>query len=84
MAMVQRIIKQNVDSKKLGVSSFEWAQILRGFGKKQGMTVSDAVQMYNTSPEVNAHTSTGSKDRWEKTNSRNLAFQTPLRCHRVS
>ena len=66
MAMVQRIIKQNVDSKKLGVSSFEWAQILRGFSKKGGMTVTDAVQLYNNSPEVNAHTSTGSKDRWER------------------
>lgn len=57
MQMVQRIIKQNVDSKKLPVSSFEWSRILSKMGKK--VTAQEAIQLYNNAPEVHAHGSTG-------------------------
>lgn len=59
-AMVQRIIKQNVDAKKLPVSSFEWSQILRSMGNK--VTVMDAIKIYNDSPEVHAHGSGSAKE----------------------
>ena len=57
MQMVQRIIKQNVDSKKLPVSSFEWSRILSKMGKR--VTAQEAIQLYNSAPEVHAHGSGG-------------------------
>lgn len=55
--MIQRIIKQNVDSKKLPVSSFEWAGILVGLkphtDESFGFTA--AIDLYNQNPEVLAH-----------------------------
>lgn len=66
MGMIRRIIKQNVDSKKQAVSSYEWSMILRNLaeGKPKGkaLTVSDAIDLYNSNPEVAAHGS--GKDRW--------------------
>lgn len=53
--MIQRIIKQNVDAKKLPVSSFEWSGILRSLKPKERINVADAIAMYNDSPEVHAH-----------------------------
>lgn len=58
-AAIQRIIKQNVDSKKLPVSSFEWSQILGRFAKE--VSISDAIKMYNDSPEIHGHGGLGSK-----------------------
>ena len=58
MAMVQRIIKQNVDAKKLPVSSFEWSQILSKIAKN--VSVADAIKLYNNAPEVHAHGGCGS------------------------
>lgn len=52
--MIQRIIKQNVDSKKLPVSSFEWAGILEKLGSEH-VSLADAVARYNDNPEVCAH-----------------------------
>eukprot|EP00435_Cladocopium_sp_Y103_P031849 s1407_g8.t1 len=51
-AMISRIIRQNVEAKKLPVSSFEWSQILAGMVKEgEKITVSQAVDMYNNDPE---------------------------------
>ena len=50
---IQRIIKQNIDAKKLPVSSFEWAGILSRLGEEAN--VADCVKMYNNTPEVVAH-----------------------------
>ena len=52
--MLQRVVKQNVDAKKLPVSSFEWSGILERLGEDT-ITVNDAIQKYNCSPEVCAH-----------------------------
>ncbi|CAK9013878.1 Uncharacterized protein SCF082_LOCUS12114 [Durusdinium trenchii] len=55
--MIQRIIKQNVDAKKLPISSFEWANILGSLQSANDMQefgVSDAIAIYNASPEVHA------------------------------
>lgn len=53
--MIARIIKQNVDAKKLPVSSFEWCGgILEKLGPST-ITVAEAVQRYNQMPEVCAH-----------------------------
>ena len=63
-SMVSRIIRQNVESKKLAVSSYEWSQILAGLisdGEK--LTVQEAIDIYNNSPEVVAHGGGGGKDR---------------------
>ncbi|CAK9014208.1 Uncharacterized protein SCF082_LOCUS12250 [Durusdinium trenchii] len=52
--MIQRIIKQNVDAKKLPISSFEWANILGSLQSANDMQefgVSDAIAIYNASPE---------------------------------
>ena len=65
-AMIGRIIRQNVEAKKLAVSSFEWSQILASMvadGEK--VTVAMAVEMYNNNPEVAAH-GAGGKDRTSK------------------
>lgn len=60
---IRRIIRQNVESKKLAISSYEWAEILRAMNK-QGRTISvqDAIELYNNSPEVTAHGGTSNKD----------------------
>lgn len=74
-AMIGRIIRQNVEAKKLAVSSFEWSQILAGMAKDgEKITVSQAVEIYNASPEVVAHgIGSGSKDtRANKTNQNNI------------
>ena len=58
LSMVSRIIKQNVDAKKLPISSFEWATILRCLRKAHDMRdfgVAEAIEMYNSHPEVRAH-----------------------------
>ena len=62
-AMIRRIIKQNVDSKKMAVSSFEWSQILSSMRKDgQHLSVADAIEMYNANPEVHAHGGSSGKD----------------------
>lgn len=55
--MIQRIIKQNVDSKKLPVSSYEWAGILVGLKPHtdESFGVTAAIDLYNQNPEVLAH-----------------------------
>lgn len=63
-AMISRIIKQNVNSKVLSVSSYEWSQILQSMAKAgESITVNEAIEMYNGSAEVAAHGGTSSKDR---------------------
>ena len=63
-SMIQRIIRQNVESKKLAVSSFEWSQILSSLtASGEKITVQDAIDLYNQSPEVVAHGSGTGKDR---------------------
>lgn len=60
---IRRIIRQNVESKKLPVSSFEWAEILRCMNKQgRPITVNEAIDLYNTSPEVAAHGGTSAKE----------------------
>ena len=63
-AMISRIIKQNVDSKKQAVSSYEWSVILKNMGatnpnKSKALTVQEAIDMYNQNPEVAAHGGSG-------------------------
>ncbi|CAK9093103.1 Uncharacterized protein SCF082_LOCUS43797 [Durusdinium trenchii] len=54
--MIKRIIRQNVDSKKLPVSSFEWSQILASLRKNgKQLSVAEAIDLYNANPEVQAH-----------------------------
>lgn len=53
--MLQRIVKQNVDAKKLPVSSFEWCGILERLGEESIGSISEAVQKYNAIPEICAH-----------------------------
>lgn len=65
---IRRIIRQNVESKKMAISSFEWAEILRGMNKLgRAITVQEAIDLYNSSPEINAHGGSvaGSKARWD-------------------
>ena len=65
-AMIRRIIKQNVDAKKQAVSSYEWSMILSNMPKprgSQGISLQDAIDMYNNNPEVCAHGSGTGKDR---------------------
>lgn len=62
-AMIGRIIRQNVEAKKMAVSSFEWAQILGNLAKEgEKLTLPQALEMYNSSPEVAAHGGGSSKD----------------------
>ena len=62
-AMIRRIIKQNIDAKKLPISSFEWSQILRKMqGDGEKMTVQEAINMYNANPQVSAHGGSSSKE----------------------
>ena len=62
-SMIARIIRQNVESKKLAVSSWEWAQILQSLSNDgQKMSVDDAVELYNMNPEVAAHGGGSAKD----------------------
>lgn len=61
--MIRRIIKQNVDSKKLAVSSYEWSQILSSMQKDgASLSLSDAMTMYNENPEVLAHGGSSAKE----------------------
>lgn len=60
-AMINRIVKQNVDSKKLAVSSFEWSQILAKLSDNK-VSAAEAIKLYNDSPEVVAHGGSSSKD----------------------
>lgn len=65
MAMIQRIIKQNVDAKKMAVSSYEWAMILRSFQKQSGnesLKAADCIKIYNDTPEVVSHGSASVKE----------------------
>ncbi|CAK9040042.1 unnamed protein product [Durusdinium trenchii] len=55
--MLQRIVKQNVDAKKLPVSSFEWCGILERLGEESIGSISEAVQKYN---EANDRSASGS------------------------
>lgn len=66
VAMIRRIIKQNVDSKVLSISSWEWASILASMSQSgQSITMAEAIEMYNGSAEIVAHGGSGSKDwRW--------------------
>ena len=60
---IRRIIRQNVESKKMAITSFEWAEILRNMNKQgQPTSVQDAIDCYNKSPEVAAHGGSGSKE----------------------
>ena len=56
-AMIKRIVKQNVDLKKLPVSSYEWSCILRRLQGSDGSGVSlaEAIDFYNNCAEVRAH-----------------------------
>lgn len=65
--MIRRIIKQNVDSKKMAVSSYEWSQILKsmGSGKAKALTVADAIELYNCNPEIAAHGSSKDGIGWK-------------------
>lgn len=66
-AMIRRIIKQNIDAKKLPISSFEWSQILRKMqGDGEKLTVQEAINMYNANPQVSAHGGSSSKEMTEK------------------
>eukprot|EP00438_Fugacium_kawagutii_P020691 Skav232340 [mRNA] locus=scaffold1704:535693:541139:- [translate_table: standard] len=69
-AMIRRIIKQNVDAKKQTVSSYEWSMILQSLvtsGKSpKPISLQDAIEMYNSNPEVFAHGSGSGKDRAQK------------------
>ena len=62
--MIGRIIRQNVEAKKMAVSSFEWSQILGKMAKEgEKITVQEAIEIYNGNPEVVSHGgSGGSKD----------------------
>ena len=63
-AMISRIIKQNVNSKVLSVSSYEWSQILQSMAKAgESITVIEAIEMYNSSAGIAAHGGTSSKER---------------------
>ena len=60
---IRRIIAQNVEAKKMPISSYEWACILQELTKSgQKLTVTEAVQLYNQNPEVAAHSGTGAKE----------------------
>lgn len=62
-AMIKRIIKQNVDAKKLAVSSYEWFRILsRLVQDGEKVSAQDAIAIYNNTPEVSAHGGGSSKD----------------------
>lgn len=62
-AMIKRIIRQNVDSKKLAVSSYEWSEILAAMQKEgEAVSVQTAMDMYNANPEVTAHGGSSAKD----------------------
>lgn len=54
-AMIGRIIRQNVQAKKMAVSSFEWSQILgkMAMEDKEGekITVQEAIEIYNGNPK---------------------------------
>ena len=61
--MIKRIIKQNVDAKKLAVSSYEWFRILsRLVQDGEKVSAQDAIAIYNNTPEVSAHGGGSSKD----------------------
>ena len=64
-AMIKRIIKQNSDAKKLPVSSYEWSVILKNLcaDKTKALTVQEAMDMYNSNPEVCAHGGSGKDTR---------------------
>lgn len=68
--MIRRIIKQNVDAKKQAVSSYEWSMILSGLSSKgasaKAPTMQEAIDMYNSNPEVAAHGGSSGKDRLPK------------------
>ena len=72
---IRRIISQNVESKKLAISSLEWAEILRGM-KKQGrhMSLQDAIQLYNNNPEITAHGGASSGTSTKDVTVKNIAF----------
>ena len=64
-AMIGRIIRQNVEAKKMAVSSFEWARILSNMvGDGEKITMQQAIEMYNTNPEVAAHGGSAAKEPW--------------------
>lgn len=62
-SQIHRIIRQNVEAKKLPVSSWEWSEILQGL-MNQGakISVQSAVELYNRNPEIAAHGGSSSKD----------------------
>ena len=66
MAMISRIIRQNVEAKKQSVSSYEWSMILRGLSEKgkgnQTISLQEAIELYNGNPEVSAHGTGSAKD----------------------
>ena len=65
-AMIGRIIRQNVESKKQAVSSYEWSLILRSLADQgkgtQSISLQDAIELYNSNPEVSAHGTGSAKD----------------------
>lgn len=64
---IKRIIRQNVESKKMAISSFEWSEILRGMNKHgRKISVAEALELYNNSPEITAHGGGSAKDPIEK------------------
>ena len=59
---IRRIIQQNVEAKKMAISSYEWASILSAMSKSTKLTLQEAVQLYNQNPQVAAHGGSGAKD----------------------
>ncbi|CAE7238938.1 unnamed protein product [Symbiodinium sp. CCMP2592] len=57
-ATIGRIVKQNIDSKVLPVSSFQWNSILRSLKVEVKLDV--ALRVYNSHPDVVAHDESGS------------------------
>lgn len=65
-SMIRRIVKQNVDAKKLPISSYEWSLMLQKIVKDGGhgnVSLQEIIELYNANPEVLAHGGGNSKDR---------------------
>ena len=66
---IRRIVSQNIDAKKLPVSSFEWSEVLLRLGDSSGAAeasscAAEAIRRYNSMPEVVAHG--GGSEPWHR------------------
>ena len=59
---IRRIVSQNIDAKKLAVSSFEWSEILLRLDDSS--CAAEAIRRYNSMPEVIAHG--GGSEPWHR------------------